>query len=141
MQEETSARLSLIYVVASIILVSLFIPIYSIECSNNNTCSIYLREGLLRSPKLINMFNKSDIEHSEIRKSYNFSTRKGGVPFCRDESSYYQIYIYLKQGETISLEGLDFNSLERAQEVYNNMINNNNFKLKGNIWKTICGRY
>ena len=112
-------------------------PIYSIECSNNN-CSLYSRSVILRNPKFINWFKISDIERYEINKVMSNSTR-GGIPFCNDMKKYY-IHIYLKSGEIILIDN-GFENQKRAQKIYNDMVSNNNFSLKGNFWNSLCNSY
>ena len=47
---------------------TLFLPLQDIECSKSqDTCSIYSRNVIMRSPKLINNFSISDIEYYKIK--------------------------------------------------------------------------
>lgn len=50
------------------------------------------------------------------------------------------IFIYLKTGEIIHIEN-ETRSYERAQEIYDSMINNDNFSLKGNYWRSLFDNY
>ena len=134
--KEVSSQTALIILVITII-VFCFIPIYSIECSNRN-CQLYSRSVILRNPKFINWFKISDIERYEINKAISNSTR-GGIPFCNDMQTYY-IHIYMKSGEIIFIDN-GFYTKKRAQEIYNNMISNDNFSLKGNFWNSLCNSY
>ena len=134
--KEISSEIALIILVI-IIIAFCFIPIYSIECSNNN-CSLYSRSVILRNPKFINWFKISDIERYEINKVMSNSTRRG-IPFCNDMQTYY-IHIYLKSGEIIFIDN-GFNTLKRAQEVYNDMVSNSSFSLKGNFWNSLFDSY
>lgn len=122
------------YIIGIILLIILFcLPLRDIECSKiRGTCSIYSRSWLLRNSKLIKMFKISDIERYEIRKNCN-KTRNSGC------NASYGIYIYTKSGEIIHIDH-ETSSYERAQEIYNNMINND-FTLKGNYWNSILNNY
>ncbi len=125
-----------VFVILAVIFIgTLLMPLYDIECSKiNNTCSIYSRSVILRRPKLVSQFNISDIEHYKIKDYYHGGGRGG-----RSYTSY-GINIYLKTGEIIHIEN-ETRSYERAQEIYNNMINSNNFILKGNYWHSIFNNY
>lgn len=89
---------------------------------------------ILRHPKLVNQFNISDIDRYEIKDKHN-SGGRGGIRY----TSYF-INIYLKTGEIIHIEN-ETRSYERAQEIYDSMINNDNFSLKGNYWRSLFDNY
>ena len=113
---------------------TLFLPLQNIECSRaNGTCSVYSRSVILRQPKLVNQFNISDIERYKIKDNYHGGGR-GGHHYTS-----YGINIYLKSGELVHIEN-ETRSYERAQEIYNNMINND-FTLKGNYWNSLLHNY
>ncbi len=111
---------------------TLLLPLQDIECSKiNNTCSIYSRNVILRQPKLVNQFNISDIEYYKIK-----DTLHGG------RGSHYTSYginVYLNSGEIVHIEN-ETRSYERAQAIYNSMINND-FTLKSNYWNSLFNNY
>lgn len=125
-----------IYTIVAIIFIgTLFIPLQSIQCSKtDNVCFIYSKNVILRHPKLVNQFNISDIDRYEIKDKHN-SGGRGGIRY----TSYF-INIYLKTGEIIHIEN-ETRSYERAQEIYDSMINNDNFSLKGNYWCSLFDNY
>ncbi len=133
--KEISNKFALIILII-VIIAFCFLPIHSIECSNNN-CTIYSKSVFFRNPKFINWFKTSDIEHYEIRENIHNSDR-GGIPFCNKMVTY-SIELHMKSGEFILIN--DFHSQQRAQEIYNNMVSNDNFSLKGNFWNSLCNSY
>ena len=101
----------------------LFIPLQDVECSKSkNTCFIYSRNIISGETELINEFKLSDIR--ELKSNYEKDSPHSGS---------YKIYVYLYNGETIELES-GTNKGKRAQEICRNMLNTDNFILKGNFW-------
>ena len=130
--KKISPKYCLIFIII-LFIGTLLLPLQDIECSKiDNTCSIYSRSVILRRPKLVSQFNISDIIHYKIKDYYH-----GGRGH---HYTSYGINIYLNSGEIIHIEN-ETRSYERAQEIYNNMINSNNFILKGNYWHSLLNNY
>lgn len=105
------------------LIMRLFMPLQDIECSKSkNTCFIYSRNIISGETELINEFKLSDI--SDLKTDYEKDSPHSGS---------YKIYVYLNNGETIKLES-GTNKGKRAQEICHNMLNADNFVLKGNFW-------
>ena len=131
--KKTSLIIALIYL-GFIYFSTLLIPIKSIECSKiNKSCLIYSKSVLLRTPKLVNKFDFSEIDYHKIKTNYH---NKRLIGYYHS----YEINIYLKSGQIIKIDN-ESRSYERAEKIYNEMINNDNFILKGSYWKSFLNNY
>ena len=74
-------------------------------------------------------------------KKWGVLTQKKGLEKVLESCvNQYYIHIYMKSGEIIFIDN-GFDTKERAQEIYNNMISNDNFSLKENFWNSLCNSY
>ena len=117
-------------IVLIMFIITLFMPLKTIECSKDqNICTIYSRNVIFRKPKLVNQFNISDIKYYDIKSRH-----------IRYQGEVYSLNIHLYSGETIYLDN-KVRSYERAEEIYKNIINSENYVLNGNYWKTLKNNY
>ena len=128
-----SVLLCLIFI-ATLFIRSMYRPYNDIECSKiKNSCSIYTRSVLKPHRILEAEFNISDIKSHEIIK-YRTHGHKG-VTYTS-----YKIVIYLNNGHVVYLYNRA-GTHKRAEEIYNSMVNNDDYILKGSYWHTLFNNY
>lgn len=123
------AIITIILVLAVIVLIDPFLSLPDIECSKSkDICSLYSRNVILNKTKLIDQFNISDIENHYITMA---------------PSHYYpsmELTIYFKSRDDITLDFITKGE-KRAEAIFYGILNDDNFTLKGNYWKSLFGNY
>ncbi|MBR1424693.1 hypothetical protein IJ579_03930 [bacterium] len=123
---------AVIIIILVLVILVLINPLFSlpdIECSRSkDICSIYSRNIILNKTELVDQFNISDIEDHYITMAPNH---------------YYpsmDLTIYFKSRDYITLDFITKGE-KRAEAIFYGILNDDNFTLKGNYWKSLFGNY
>lgn len=129
-------RLPLILMIILMILpiiYRLLTPITDIECSKaKDSCSIHTWDTIFRTPKLVDEFKISDIKQYKIDSHYYSSRRR--------HYTSYRITLYLKKDKVIHLKN-ETRSYSRAEAICEGIMNDDNFTLEGDFWKSYRHNY
>ena len=116
----------LVLTVAGLLQPLLSLP--DIECSKSkDICSIYSRNVIINKTELIDQFKISDIENHIITMAP-----------CHYYPSM-EITIYFKSRDYITLDFIT-KGKNRAEAIFYGILNDENFTLKGNYWKSLWGK-